>query len=92
MNFEPLPENLEAGVKKFAKELHISREQAVLKLISSGLQVRGPVQKTAKAADRKPGLLLIGQFAGADDLAIFEDAQRLFRGLRETHKLRDFWT
>lgn len=37
MSFEPLPTSLEQGVNRFADEQHISRDEAVLKLIQTGL-------------------------------------------------------
>ena len=38
MSFEPLPQNLEQGVNRFAQQQHVSHDEAVLILIETGLR------------------------------------------------------
>jgi hypothetical protein len=38
MSFEPLPQNLEQGVQRFAQQQRVSHDEAVLMLIETGLK------------------------------------------------------
>ena len=42
MSFEPLPPNLEKGINRFAREHHLSHDEAVIKLIETGLTIVSP--------------------------------------------------
>jgi len=91
-NMEHFPDSVEQGVQRFADELHISHDEAVLRLIQRGLtNYRPDPEVPRRAATKRPGELLIGLFSGPEDRAVFDDAMRFSRELREKDRLRDVW-
>ena len=65
MSLKHLPENLEQSVKQFASQQHISRDEAVIKLIETGL-------KDVKAKAQIAGLS--GSPMSDEEAAIVDDA------------------
>ena len=66
MSFEHLPSNLEQDVQRFASRQHISRDEAVIKLIETGLDL-------VKA---KPGSAIeqgMGMFGSPEDSALLDE-------------------
>lgn len=54
MSLEPLPPNLEQGVQRFAAEQHISHDEALRKLIQTGLTTSQTAPRTpSEEAKRK---------------------------------------
>ena len=45
MSLEQLPPNIEQGIERFAVQHHLSHDEALIKLIETGLQHRQPIPK-----------------------------------------------
>jgi len=64
MSLEPLPPNLEQGIRRFAAEQHISHDEAIRTLLTAALDQaksskRGPnLGLRRKVVPRKPNLVL----------------------------------
>ena len=71
MSFEQLPQELEQGVKRFAQELHVSHDEAVLRLIETGLQHVPAPEKTGQG--KNPAEELIGLFSSPEDCALMDE-------------------
>ena len=71
MSFEQLPQELEQGVKRFAQELHVSHDEAVLRLIETGLQHVPALVKTGQG--KNPAEELIGLFSTPEDCALMDE-------------------
>lgn len=71
MGFEQLPPNLERGVQRFALQLQVSHDQAVLMLIEAGLNIartpalNGRVKNSAQE--------LIGLFSSPEDCDVMDE-------------------
>jgi hypothetical protein len=78
MSLERLPANIEQGVQRLADELHISHDEAVLKLIETGLTTIRPSAEVEpnKENAKKPGELLFGLMSSPEDAAIAACALR----------------
>jgi hypothetical protein len=87
VSFESLPNNLEQGVKQFAKQQHVSHDEAVLMLIETGLQ---HVSTGNDAADGKnPAQELIGLFSSPEDSALMDEVVSLAYEGRKAAAKRD---
>ena len=64
MSFEPLPSNLEQDVRQFASRQHISRDEAVIKLIETGLHVTKPKSPIEQG---------LGLFGSPEDAALLDE-------------------
>ena len=61
-----IPLNIERDIQRFAQQEHITHDEAVLRLIETGLSVRNPVPNTAF----EQGL---GLFGSAEDSALLDE-------------------
>lgn len=61
-----IPPNIERDIQRFAQQEHITEDEAVLRLIETGLSVRNPTPKTIF----EQGL---GLFGGAEDSALLDE-------------------
>ncbi len=61
-----IPTNIERDIQRFAQQEHITHDEAVLRLIETGLSVRKPVSKTVF----EQGL---GLFGSAEDSALLDE-------------------
>lgn len=65
MSFD-IPSNIEREIQRFALEQHISHDEAILRLIESGLSLRKPVSRTVF----EQGL---GLFGSPEDAALLDE-------------------
>jgi hypothetical protein len=61
-----IPSNIERGIRRFAEEEHITRDEAVLRLLETGLSVTKPGPKTVF----EQGL---GLFGSSEDASLLDD-------------------
>ncbi|HEY6348094.1 MAG TPA: hypothetical protein VI636_01670 [Candidatus Angelobacter sp.] len=61
-----IPSNMERDIQEFAQEEHISHDEAVLRLIETGLSVRKPTSKTVF----EQGL---GLFGSPEDASLLDE-------------------
>ena len=61
-----IPDDIENGIQKFAQEMRISHDEAVLRLIESGLSAAAPKEKTVF----EEGL---GLFGSREDAALIDE-------------------
>ncbi|HEY3780862.1 MAG TPA: hypothetical protein VGL56_07250 [Fimbriimonadaceae bacterium] len=89
MSLEPLPPKIERGVERYAREQHISHDEALLKLIETGLTAAKTSGKATDAANiRIPGLPAEPMSAG--DAAIVDEAMALVIEARRDRSERLF--
>lgn len=62
-----IPSNIECGIQRFAQEQHITHDEAVLRLIETGLSVRNPV---ASKTVFEQGL---GLFGSPEDASLLDE-------------------
>ncbi len=53
MSFEPLPPHLEQSVQRFASQQHITHDEAVIRLIETGLTTAGADDGNLSASPRQ---------------------------------------
>ena len=89
MSLEPLPPNIERGVERFAQEQHISHDEALLKLIETGLTAnKTAVQAGSTANVQIPGLP--SEPMSAEDAAIVDEAMAFVTEARRERSERLF--
>jgi hypothetical protein len=49
------------------------------------------IERGTEEPCEQPGTMLIGLFAGQDDLEVFEGAEKEFQSVRASDRLRDHW-
>ncbi len=82
MSFEELPRDLEASVQRFARQQHISQDEAVLKLIEVGLSIVAAENESSTAANDI-------ETANVEDvLAAATSARRRRTEARQVHRER----
>jgi hypothetical protein len=91
VSLDRLPASIEKGVQRFAEELHISHDEAIVQLIQTGLAARRRSVDPKAAQGKKPGEFLIGLFSNQEDGVIFDEATAYSRELRQSERLRDVW-
>jgi hypothetical protein len=87
MSFEPLPQNLEEGVRRFAQQQRVSHDDAILMLIETalnGIPASMPTQSGKSAAEE-----MIGLFTSPEDRAVVDDVVAIAYEGRKAAAARD---
>ncbi len=64
-----IPTNIEHGIQRFAREKHLSDQEAVLRLIETGLRATAPLAGTALTVFAQG----LGLFGSPEDSALLDE-------------------